>query len=77
MSTFLALAAYAKVQGLTNAECEELGRSLYEVIPPVDAFDLDRVDEAILEIKRQRRPAPMPPARTHQEWREARRQTNS
>lgn len=71
MTDLLAVAAYGKSQSLTNEECA----TLYEWIVRLQwEPSLDRVDKMIVAIKAERRPAPMPPARTHEEWADARTQ---
>jgi hypothetical protein len=67
VTDLVAVAAYAKVQGLTNDECVTLwNRFVWENVADDEVLDL--LDRGIIGIKRARRPAPMPAPHTHEQW---------
>lgn len=63
----IAVAAYGRGQSLSNEECLDVWRRYEWATLPDDAV-LTVLDAAILGVKRARRPVPLPPARTYEEW---------
>lgn len=64
----LAVAAWGLARSLSDAECVRLWQmaSAWSPLPP--HLLLDRLGLAVLTVKAERRPAPMPQAHTHEEW---------